>query len=522
MSGDAADEIGRLLATVPDSPILADLAARADRPTARFTAPNAAWRGLAPDDTRIREGAAIARSDQATVVIGFRNQPGLLAAVQSLLDQNEVPEIVVVNSGGGEVAAALAPVLDRIRLISCDKDLQVGAARNIGVAASRAPFLSFLAGDCLARAGWVSGRLARHRAGALSVSSAVLCDDDSSLVALAANRLHYSTRHPLTDARSVMHYGQSYARHLLELCGAFPPGLTATEDTALNLRALRFSLPVWAPEVVTAHRDVTSLLALLRDERRRGFRRSGHAPYRALVTEAEPAEAMLASLRRRLPLANHLLARGPGLSDADRRSLAATLWLAAQADRHGLTEGLARIRAADALLAEAVAKGTAPAAALEKAEAAWTLDPEDRAKARQVGALRRVSGDSAGAIAAFRAALALDPADPAAARSLVRLLADCDGPQAALAEAERCALAAPLTRQHWSLAAERAQAARCPRWAVALGQIALGCAADNPAAHAWLSALHAAVPDPLLATFRKLTSARLATAAEGRRSRQGK
>lgn len=520
MSGDAADEIGRLHAAVPESPILADLAARADRPTARFTAPNAAWRGLAPSDTTIREGSAIARSDMATVVIGFRNQPGLLAAVRSLLDQDEVPEIVVVNSGGGEVVAALAPVLDWIRLITCDECLQVGAARNIGVAASRALFLSFLAGDCRALPGWVTGRLARHRTGALSVSSAVIGEDDSSLVALAANRLHYSTRHPLTDARTVVDYGQSYARHLLELCGAFPPGLTATEDTVLNRRALRFSEPVWAPEVVTAHRDVTTLLALLQDERRRGFRRSGHAPYRALVTEADPGEAMLPSLRRRLRLANRLLAGEPGLSDAGRKSLAATLWLAAQADRHGLTEGLARIRAADALLAEAIAMGATPAAALEKAEAAWHLDPEDRVKARQVGELRREAGDSDGAIAAFRAALALDPTDPAAARSLVRLLTDCDGPQTALAEAERCALAAPLTRHHWSLAAERAQAARRPRWAVALSQIALGCTPDSPEAHARLSALHAAAADPLHATFRKLTAARLAAAAEGRRPLQ--
>ncbi|WP_136646022.1 glycosyltransferase family 2 protein [Tabrizicola sp. YIM 78059] len=516
-SDDAGDDIGVLDAAVPGSPLVAALACRANLARADLMAPDAAWRGIAPGDATIREGLAMVRSDLATVVIGFRNQPGLPAAVQSLLDQDEVPEVVVVNSGGGRVAVALAPFLDRIRLITCETPLQVGAARNIGIAASRAPFVAFLAGDCRARPGWVAGRLARHRAGALAVSSAVVGEDGTGPVALAANRLHYSTRHPLTDGRHLVHYGLSYSRDLLDLCGAFPPGLAATEDTVLNRRAARFAVPAWAPDVVTVHRDATTLIDLLRDERRRGLRRSAHLPYRSLAAEATPALTLQPSLRRRLALAECRLADEPGLSHAERRCAAATLWLAAQADRHGLTEGFAQIRSADALLAEAAALADRPEAALEKAEAAWALDPEDQIKARRVGELRRDCGDKDGAMAAFRAALSLDPADSAAARSLVELVALGDGAVAALAEAERRALAAPLTHQLWALAAERAGAAGLSRWAVALGQIALGGAADQAGAHARLSALHLSVPDPLPATFRRLAAARLAAAAEARR-----
>lgn len=45
-----------------------------------------------------------------------------------------------------------------------------GAVRNLGIAATSAPYVSFLAADCRAERGWAAGRLAAHRAGAPAVS----------------------------------------------------------------------------------------------------------------------------------------------------------------------------------------------------------------------------------------------------------------------------------------------------------------------------------------------------------------
>lgn len=192
--------------------------------------------------------------------------------------------------------------------------------------------------------------------------------------------------------------------------------------------------------------------------------------------------------------------------------MVATIWLAARAERHGVAEGLADIRAADSLLAEATAMAGPDKAGLEKAAAAWMLDPEDKVKARPVGALRRDAGDAKGAVNAF--CVARPTMHP---RALVTLVEMRHGPRAALAEVEDCALAAPVSWQLLALAAECARAARLPRWAVALGQIALAGAPDQPDAHARLSAHHAAVPDPLSAAFRRLTSTRLTAAALARR-----
>lgn len=509
----AGPDLARLSAWLPDSPVIAALRTTMDRPTTGFAAPDADWRRLAPADAQIAEGRAVARSDLATAVIGFRNQPGLLPAIQSLLDQDAATEIVVVNTGGGAVARALAPVAGQVRLITCNAPLLVGAARNIGVAASRAPFIAFLAGDCLARPGWVSGRLARHRAGALSVSTAVAGHDDAGLVAGAAARMRFATRHPLADPGRVQHYGQSYARRLLDLCGIFPPGLAAGEDTALNRFAARFAAPVWAPEVVTLHRDPTDLATLLRDERRRGVQRAAHASFRVHAGPAGSGLVLAWHLRRRIIEASALLAREPGLSDVERRALLATGWLAVQAEGRGLAEGLGRIAAATTLADRARALAAAPDRALPLARAACEADPGDPDKASLLAQLCLALGDTDGAERALRIALALDPGASAAALQLTRLVATRDGPAAALALAERLALAAPTRRQLWEIAADLALAAGLRDWAVALGQVALGCAVGAASGHARLARLHGQAGNPQAQAFRARTASRLSARA---------
>ena len=118
--------------SLPGSPVIAALQAEVARPAADFTAADARWRDLAPPDAAIYEGRPD-RSDLATVVIGFRSQPGLLSAVRSVLDQGT--EIVVVNSGGGGVRADLAPVAGRIRRLLAMADKR---ATDLGIPGTEA------------------------------------------------------------------------------------------------------------------------------------------------------------------------------------------------------------------------------------------------------------------------------------------------------------------------------------------------------------------------------------------------
>ncbi|MDZ4134706.1 MAG: glycosyltransferase, partial [Paracoccaceae bacterium] len=233
--------------------------------TDRFARRNALWRRWTKGEVRLSEGARLGAGPMAVVVLGYRAGPEIAAAVQSLLDQRADTEIVVVNSGGGDMRGVLARQLDQIRLIEVEARLNVGAARNIGIDASNADYIAFLAADCRAMPGWIENRLARHRAGALSVSTPVISANPRNLAAIAYNRLKYHRRDPQISPDQAVHFGQSYARGVFQRVGYFPPGMRIAEDTALNRRLAALSAPVWAPEVLTTHRDPDSLLALWRD-----------------------------------------------------------------------------------------------------------------------------------------------------------------------------------------------------------------------------------------------------------------
>ena len=170
----------------------------------RGAAPNPEPMALpVPDDTLL-----------SCVVLDVGGQPTLADAVRSVASQCPSPEIVVVSSGGGEAPRIVAETGVEATVITSARRLLPGAARNLGVAASHGPYVSFLAGDCIAEPGWVAGRLASHGAGALAVSSAVTNATPWNPFASAAHHLLFAPRLPGTPPGVRLNYGASYARSL--------------------------------------------------------------------------------------------------------------------------------------------------------------------------------------------------------------------------------------------------------------------------------------------------------------------
>lgn len=248
-----------------------------------FTDTRAPWRQWARGKTKIHEGTQMDQSALAVIVISYKSPPEVAQAVASVLAQDPPCEVVVVNSGGGAIRDHLAPQLNRIRLITTQSRLFAGAARNIGIVASRAPHVAFLASDCAADAGWVAARLAHHTRGARMVSSPVLPATRDNTASLTANLIsHWRRRPELTDDQ-VLHYGVSYDRALLREIGAFDPDCRVGEDTDLNAAAEKVARIVWAPDVLTRHAYPMTLRSLIADNFRRGVRKAADRTYRDLT-----------------------------------------------------------------------------------------------------------------------------------------------------------------------------------------------------------------------------------------------
>lgn len=247
-------------------------------------------------------------------VLSLGDEPGLVEAVRSLAAQVPRPDLVVVNSGGGDPEPRLrASGLDA-PVVNVAERLLPGGARNVAIESTRAPFVAFLAGDCVAKSGWVAGRLRRHRAGAAAVASVLDVEPSATRSECAAHLLLHHRRMADTPPGQRLYFGLSYERSLFHTLGRFRDDLRQGEDSEFN-RRLRPEDIEWAADVVTVHRHVARPWPLLRDQYARGRRRA-----LALVALA-PADARRAVLGHGPANVSAALRRARQTADPAQRDL---------------------------------------------------------------------------------------------------------------------------------------------------------------------------------------------------------
>lgn len=227
--------------------------------------------------------------DLAVVVLAVGAPGELVEAVASVVGQRPRPEVMVVNSGGGDALARLTAHGLAVPVVASEARLPTGAARNAGIAATRAPFIAFLAADNRAEKGWVAARLAAHRAGAPAVASAMVNPFPRNLPARAAHLSLHVRRWPTVPPALALPYGASYSRELLARHRGFRAEMARGEDSELLGRLAPEERPRWAPAVRTANLYPRTLAALLGDHWRRGAHAA--AAYAAL---AGPGPAAIA------------------------------------------------------------------------------------------------------------------------------------------------------------------------------------------------------------------------------------
>jgi glycosyltransferase involved in cell wall biosynthesis len=206
----------------------------------------------------------------ACAVLSFAGEPSLVDAVRSVIGQSEPVEVVVVNSGGGDVGAALGAASLDVPVIDRPTRLFPGAVRNLGIEATDAPFISFLAADCEAEPGWAAARLRAHRAGAAAVASTLISATPESRSASASLLLLHHRRLPDTAPERRQFFGLSYDRRLFRRYGRFREDLRTEEDSEFNSRLTPEINIAWVPDVRTRHLYPDSPAPLLRDLYRRG------------------------------------------------------------------------------------------------------------------------------------------------------------------------------------------------------------------------------------------------------------
>jgi GT2 family glycosyltransferase len=185
-------------------------------------------------------------------VLSHGDEPLILDALASLAAQDLELEVVVSHSGGGSTPELVAAAFPAVRVVASAERRLPGAARNAGVAVTNAPFIAFLASDCVAEPGWAAARLKRHERGAAAVGSAMVAP--AGAAPLASHLLQHWSRMPHRVPHPAERFGASYSRELLDRLGGFRDELAIAEDAELNARVLADGVPIeWAPEVLLGH-----------------------------------------------------------------------------------------------------------------------------------------------------------------------------------------------------------------------------------------------------------------------------
>lgn len=246
------------------------------------------------------EAADDASGGLAVVVMSLACEAGVVEAVRSILDQEPgAAEVVVVNSGGGDPEAVLREAgIDAVTVVNRPERLYPGAARNLGIAATRAPLVAFLAADCLAAPGWLRGRLAAHRAGADAVGSLLTNAYPDVRAAAASALLLHHRRMPHAPASERLTFGLSFDRRLLERLGPFREDLRTGEDTEYKRRLIAAGARIELAEtVITAHRYPRRVRDLLRDQWHRGVRQANARAALGGATAGLPAIMLADAVR---------------------------------------------------------------------------------------------------------------------------------------------------------------------------------------------------------------------------------
>lgn len=216
----------------------------------------------------------------SVVVMGYRNEATIVAAVSSVVSQQSPDpfEVVVITSGGDRSGDAVRAAFPDLTVVDVEGRLLPGGARNAGVSAATGEIVAFLAADCLAQPGWVAAQIAAHRAGHPVVASAVTAAPPQRPSAWASHFDLFSARLPWRVAGVVAHpdpaaHGLSFDRAVLDAIGPFDASVRVGEDTDAARRLAELGIEVWfEPRIQTGHRGPRNAWTMLVDRYQRGSR----------------------------------------------------------------------------------------------------------------------------------------------------------------------------------------------------------------------------------------------------------
>ena len=176
----------------------------------------------------------------SVIVPCYNSERTIRLCLTAILSQHTaVPfDVIVVDSSLDQTPLIVEQEFPTVRIIHLERRTFAGAARNIGVRATKAPFCLMIDSDCIARADLLERMIARHReAEYAAVGGSLRNGTPTSLSGWTGYLLEFKEfipNAPMRDVNTVPTANVTYRRETLERYGYFDDDMWLSEDVLFN------------------------------------------------------------------------------------------------------------------------------------------------------------------------------------------------------------------------------------------------------------------------------------------------
>src|SRR3989442_5593874 len=176
----------------------------------------------------------------SVIIPSYNSERTIRRCLKALINQStSIPfDITVIDSSTDQTPQIIEREFPSIRLIHLETRTLAGAARNLGVQATRAPLCLMMDADCVAESDVIESFVARHRDGDYAAVAGALSNGTpksiSGWVGYLIEFREFIPSAPKRLAKSLPTANIAYRRQIFERYGYFEEDLWPAEDLLFN------------------------------------------------------------------------------------------------------------------------------------------------------------------------------------------------------------------------------------------------------------------------------------------------
>lgn len=219
---------------------------------------------------------------ELSVIVLTRNEEANVEdAVRSLLHGDPPVEVIVVDSASRdrtvEIARRVAAELgeERVRVLASERDVPIGEARNMGLAAARAPRIAYMSADATAGPGWAIEALRSLEEADLVYGRQEHAPVDQSVASVCRGLRYHHFRSDATAPAETYasNVNAAIRREVFDHLRYVEDGpASALDDILFTREAKQLGFRIaYNPRMLVRHKDVSDLAGEMRKNRREGY-----------------------------------------------------------------------------------------------------------------------------------------------------------------------------------------------------------------------------------------------------------